>query len=305
MCITLTRVNHHASLAAKSREAMPRGARRNSRVQRALGHFGWRPPAGRTQIAAGLSRCPGQCLGHCRAAACWPRPSRRCRRPPARSPVLFLATTSEEQGLLRARYYARHPLFPLRDNRGGPEHGRYQSARAHARRGNHWLGKSDMDDRAAGHGRGTGPRGVPERIRSAAVSSVPISSNSPAWVCRGSTYPTVWTFIGKPPDYGEAKRSEFIAKRYHQVGDVIQPDWTLEGRGAGCATAVAGRLRAGQQHFVSEVERPGASSRHDATCSGPATERAELRDSCGRHRLPLQVSHDQQRRSGAPAGSPR
>ncbi|HMI37650.1 MAG TPA: hypothetical protein VK505_08510, partial [Steroidobacteraceae bacterium] len=27
----------------------------------------------------------------------------------------------------------------------------------------------------------------------------------------------------------ETKRSEFIAKRYHQVGDVIQPDWTLEG----------------------------------------------------------------------------
>ena len=33
-------------------------------------------------------------------------------QPPARS-VLFMATTSEEQGLLGARYYVAHPLYPL------------------------------------------------------------------------------------------------------------------------------------------------------------------------------------------------
>src|SRR5271165_1475955 len=27
--------------------------------------------------------------------------------------ILFIATTSEEQGLLGAQYYARHPLYPL------------------------------------------------------------------------------------------------------------------------------------------------------------------------------------------------
>ena len=42
-----------------------------------------------------------------RSIPTWPKPT-----PPARS-LIFLAVTAEEQGLLGAKWYAEHPLYPL------------------------------------------------------------------------------------------------------------------------------------------------------------------------------------------------
>ena len=36
-------------------------------------------------------------------------------------------------------------------------------------------------------------------------------------------------FIGEQAGYGERKVDEYIAARYHQVSDVMQPDWTCQG----------------------------------------------------------------------------
>src|SRR5258706_10762337 len=90
-------------------------------------------------------------------------------------------------------------------------------------------GKSDMDDRAASaaaaQGRVAVPDAHPERgsfFRADQFEFARVGVPG-LYISNGLD------FIGQPPDYGETKRSEFIAKRYHQVGDVIQADWTLEG----------------------------------------------------------------------------
>ena len=41
------------------------------------------------------------------------RPRILARRPPPKRSILFLAVTAEEKGLLGAKYYAAHPLYPL------------------------------------------------------------------------------------------------------------------------------------------------------------------------------------------------
>jgi len=190
-------------------------------------HFGWRPQLGgpkSQQVFHGAQdNASGTAALLVLAAAFKALP-----QPPARS-VLFLATTSEEQGLLGARYYARHPLFPLRDtvadlNMDGINPlGRTRDVEIIG------LGKSDMDDRAAAaaaaQGRVAVPDAHPERgsfFRADQFEFARVGVPG-LYISNGLD------FIGKPPDYGETKRSEFIAKRYHQVGDVIQPDWTLEG----------------------------------------------------------------------------
>jgi Zn-dependent M28 family amino/carboxypeptidase len=190
-------------------------------------HFGWRPQLGgpkSQQVFHGAQdNASGAAALLVLAAAFKALP-----QPPARS-VLFLATTSEEQGLLGARYYARHPLFPLRDtvadlNMDGINPlGRTRDVEIIG------MGKSDMDDRAAAvaaaQGRVAVPDANPERggfFRADQLEFARVGVPC-LYISNGLD------FIGKPSDYGAAKRNEFIAKRYHQVADVIQPDWTLEG----------------------------------------------------------------------------
>jgi len=99
------------NVVARIPGSVPARAARNSRVQCALGSFRLAPAAGgpkSQQVFHGARTMPqhGRAAGLAAAFKALPQP-------PARS-MLFLATTSEEQGLLGARYYARHPV-PLRD----------------------------------------------------------------------------------------------------------------------------------------------------------------------------------------------
>ena len=42
--------------------------------------------------------------------------------PPPRRSILFMCTTAEEAGLLGAKWYAEHPLYPLAENFGRHQH---------------------------------------------------------------------------------------------------------------------------------------------------------------------------------------
>ena len=78
-------------------------------LHRPLGPPGPRPGAeGRPDLQRGR----GQRLGRRRGARNRPRVHPGRSRPPKRS-ILFLAVTAEEKGLLGAKYYAAHPLYPL------------------------------------------------------------------------------------------------------------------------------------------------------------------------------------------------
>ncbi len=147
---------------------------------------------------------------------------------PRRS-VLFLLTTAEEQGLLGARYYAEHPLYPLATTLadlnidGNTAFGRTRDVSIVG------AGKSTVEDlatqAAARQGRITRPDPAPERggfyradQLEFARHGVPVLFLDPGE-----------DVIGKPAGYGAERLAEFFAHDYHQVTDTVKPDWDLSG----------------------------------------------------------------------------
>jgi Zn-dependent M28 family amino/carboxypeptidase len=146
-----------------------------------------------------------------------------------RRTVLFLAVTAEEKGLLGAKHYVTHPLYPLRDTvanlniDGVNLWGRTRDV------GVVGMGQSTLEDLlapfAAAQGRTVTPESDPTKgfyFRSDhfefAKAGVPA-----LYLDKGIDV------IGKPEGYGKAKRQAYIDTDYHQVTDTIKPDWDLAG----------------------------------------------------------------------------
>ena len=149
--------------------------------------------------------------------------------PPARS-ILFLAVTAEEQGLLGAKWYAEHPLYPL--NRtladvnmdGVNQWGRTKDLTIVG------YGNSTLDDLlgsvlASQEGRAIKPDPEPEKgffYRSDhfefAKQGVPA-----LYVDAGTEY------VGKDSAYSQQKRDEYTNNDYHKPSDEVKPDWDLSG----------------------------------------------------------------------------
>ncbi|MBW8866956.1 MAG: M28 family peptidase [Acidobacteria bacterium] len=148
--------------------------------------------------------------------------------PPRRS-VLFLAVTSEEQGLLGSEYYAKMPIYPLAKTVANIN---MDSWNVHGRTRDLTLvgfGASDLDDYArdaAGEqGRVVHADAEPEKgfyYRSDhfnfAKQGVP-ALDPDAGV----------DYIGRPPEYAKQQRDEWNANRYHTPKDVVLPEWDLTG----------------------------------------------------------------------------
>jgi Zn-dependent M28 family amino/carboxypeptidase len=149
---------------------------------------------------------------------------------PKRS-IIFLWTTAEEKGLLGAKYYVEHPLYPLSAT----------AANINLDYFSNWgwgktkdisilgMGMSSIDDLVAAaalrQGRVvTGDTAPTEGFywRSDhlefAMGGVPSLATSP-----GIAY------IGKPEGYGAQKREEYIRNDYHKASDMVKPDWDLTG----------------------------------------------------------------------------
>ena len=205
--------------AARAREAVVYSAHWD--------HFGWNPalpgPKAQQVFHGALDNASGTAGLLLLAAAYKSLPAA-----PPRS-LLFIATTAEERGLLGASYYAHHPLLPLRDtvadlNMDGVNPlGRTRDLEIVG------SGKSGMDAlltaAAATQGRSTRPDSHPERGSFYRADQLEFARVGVPVLYTGSGL----DFIDQPPGYGDGKRSEFIAQRYHQVGDVIQPDWSFAG----------------------------------------------------------------------------
>ena len=147
--------------------------------------------------------------------------------PPARS-ILFMCTTAEEAGLLGAKWYAEHPLYPLPKT----------AADINIDSMNVWgkardvedtsYGFSEMDDMLAAHakhqGRGTIPNARPEkgsiyRADNFEFSKVGVPS---LYIGKGEH------LMSRPPN-GVLRSDEFDLKDYHQPTDEVHPDWDLSG----------------------------------------------------------------------------
>lgn len=147
---------------------------------------------------------------------------------PRRS-ILFLSVTAEEKGLLGSRYYAQHPLYPLRRiladlnmdgaNRYGPTSDLITVG----------FGASTIDDIgqavALTQGRTVRDELHPERgsyYRSDHFEFAKVGV--PGYYTGAGS-----RFIGKPDDYGEKLSAAYIANDYHKVTDEVRPDWTFDG----------------------------------------------------------------------------
>lgn len=147
---------------------------------------------------------------------------------PKRS-ILFLAVTAEEKGLLGSRYYAQNPLYPLNQtlaniNMDGAN--QFGPTRDMTTIG---FGASTIDDIgvavAAGQGREMKPEIHPEHgyyYRSDHFEFAKVGV--PAYYPKAGAL-----FVGQPMDFGEKLIQDYLANRYHKVGDEVQPSWTFEG----------------------------------------------------------------------------
>ena len=150
------------------------------------------------------------------------------KTPPRRS-TLFLSVTAEEKGLLGAKYYAEHPLYPLSKtlaninmdviNLWGPTTDIVSVG----------LGNTTLDDLlgevARGQNRTIGGDPEPEKgsfYRSDhfefAKQGVP-ALNAKAGI----------DYLGKPAGFGQAKRDEYTKNDYHKVTDEVKSGWDLNG----------------------------------------------------------------------------
>jgi Zn-dependent M28 family amino/carboxypeptidase len=145
--------------------------------------------------------------------------------------VIFLFTTAEERGLLGAKYYVQHPLYPLAKtvaniNLDYFSNWGWGKTRDFSILG---MGMTSLDDlvkdAVTRQGRVvTGDTDPAEGFywRSDhvefAMGGVPSLASSPGI-----------DFVGKPADYGNQKRREYITNDYHKPTDQIKPDWDLTG----------------------------------------------------------------------------
>lgn len=148
---------------------------------------------------------------------------------PARRSVLFLAVTAEEQGLLGAKFYAAHPLYPLArtladiNMDGLNAWGRTRDISVVG------YGNSTLDDVVTGlateQGRQVLPEAMPEKggfYRSDHFEFAKVGV--PALYLKGGM-----DFIGKPKGYGQVKADEYTERDYHKVSDEVKQDWDLAG----------------------------------------------------------------------------
>jgi Zn-dependent M28 family amino/carboxypeptidase len=148
--------------------------------------------------------------------------------PPARS-IVFLAVTAEEKGLIGAKYYAEHPLYPLTRT----------VANINMDGVNQWGRTSDMV--VVGHGNSTLDDVLARVLATEGRTIVPDAEPEKGFYYRSDHFefakqgvPALYTdagteYVGKAPGYGMQKREEYTAADYHKPSDEVKPDWDLTG----------------------------------------------------------------------------
>lgn len=147
---------------------------------------------------------------------------------PKRS-VLFIATTSEEQGLLGAQYYVKHPLFPLGHTVADLNMDvldTFGKTRDVTVRGRFMSGVDDvLQAQAKSEGLVVEQDSQPEKgmyFRADhfefAKAGVPALS-----IALGTDY------VSHPAGWGLEQQQGYTANRYHKPADLYDPAWDLAG----------------------------------------------------------------------------
>ncbi len=148
--------------------------------------------------------------------------------PPPKRSVLFMATTAEEAGLLGAKYYAEHPLYPLEKT----------LADINLDSMNVWGKARDIEDVSFGFS--TLDEMLADAAKRQGRSAIPDSRPDKGKIYRADNFefskaglPSL--YIGKGehllsrPENAPLRSDEFDSKDYHQVTDEVRSDWDLSG----------------------------------------------------------------------------
>lgn len=147
---------------------------------------------------------------------------------PKRS-ILFIATTAEEQGLLGAEYYARHPLVPLSKT----------VANINLDSLNIYGLTSDLTP--LGADRSTLGQFIEEVAKENQVTISPDSHPEQGLFYRSDHFPFAKAgvpavnfepgsnFVGHSADWGKKQFEDYNANRYHQPSDEYSPNWDFSG----------------------------------------------------------------------------
>lgn len=155
----------------------------------------------------------------------------RTLHPAPRRTILFLWPTAEEKGLLGARYYVEHPLYPLQQT----------VANINLDYFSNWGWGRTRDFSIVGLGNSTLDDLTAEAVRRQGRTLTGDTAPEQGFYFRSDHYefarggvPSIETspgidYLEKPAGYGVQKRTEYIGKDYHQPSDVVKPDWDLSG----------------------------------------------------------------------------
>jgi len=158
------------------------------------------------------------------------RAYRALPRAPRRT-ILFMAVTAEEQGLLGARWYGQHPLYPLERTLADINMdimnpwGRTRSIVSLG------YGLSTLEELLAREARADGrtvrPDPEPEKGYFYRADHFELARRGvPAL---SFLFPGGDAYVGKPDDYGQRMRAAYLANDYHKPTDEVKPDWDLAG----------------------------------------------------------------------------
>jgi Zn-dependent M28 family amino/carboxypeptidase len=193
-------------------------------------------------------------------------------RPPPKRTLLFLAVTAEEKGLLGAKYYAEHPLYPLErtlaniNMDGLNPWGRTKDIEVIG------FGQSTLEDvlqqAADAVGRLVAPDSGPEKGRFFRSDHFEFAKlGVPGLYLKGGIQ-----VLGKPSGYGKQKLDEYTERDYHKVSDEVKSDWDLSGAADDLKLLfeVTWRVANGQSHpqwkagseFQARRPRPGGSDKN-------------------------------------------
>ncbi|MBY0558112.1 MAG: M28 family peptidase [Burkholderiaceae bacterium] len=147
---------------------------------------------------------------------------------PKRS-ILFLATTAEERGLLGAKYYAAHPLVPLRQTVANINIDGINAWGKTAQIENVTSGHSSIDDLLAKYAAAQG-RKMENDSRPELGSFYRADQLEFARV----GVPVLYTkarsgYLERPDNYAHEVVNHYVAHDYHQTSDTVRSDWDFSG----------------------------------------------------------------------------
>jgi Zn-dependent M28 family amino/carboxypeptidase len=148
--------------------------------------------------------------------------------PPPKRSILFMCTTAEEAGLLGAKFYALHPLYPLEKT----------LADINIDSLNVWGKARDIEDTSFGFS--TLDDMLADAAKRQGRTAIPNSRPEKGSIYRADNFefskvgvPSLYIgkgehLLSRPAD-GPLRSDEFDLRDYHQVSDEIKPDWDLSG----------------------------------------------------------------------------